>query len=192
LKFKDLDRNSKLDPYEDWRLSAEGRAADLAQRMSLQELAGLMAHGTLPAEAEPGSIGSGKGYDLAKTRQMIEQKHANSFITRLNTDAQSFAHQSNEVQVIAESSRWGILDQVRLELRVERTDTDCGPCPDKAWSREIQAFPGLLRDSRMATSVRPLTSKGNHTGASQGSGIRNSTSPSLIDCGHRIVAQREA
>ena len=28
--FKDLNRNGKLDPYEDWRLSAEERAEDLA------------------------------------------------------------------------------------------------------------------------------------------------------------------
>ena len=29
LTFKDLNRNGKLDPYEDWRLPAYVRAADL-------------------------------------------------------------------------------------------------------------------------------------------------------------------
>jgi beta-glucosidase len=109
FQFKDLDRNGKLDPYEDWRLTPEVRAADLAGRMSLEELAGLMVHGTLPAAGgELGSIGRGEGYDLSKARQLIEQKHVNSFITRLNTDARNFAYQNNEVQAIAESSRWGI------------------------------------------------------------------------------------
>src|SRR6516225_6044978 len=108
-QFKDLDRNGKLDPYEDWRLPSEVRAADLAGRMNLEELAGLMVHGTLPAAGdELGSIGRGKSYDVAKTKQIIEKKHVNSFITRLNTDARNFAHQNNEVQAIAESSRWGI------------------------------------------------------------------------------------
>ena len=108
-QFKDLDRNGKLDPYEDWRLTPEVRAADLAGRMSLEELAGLMVHGTLPAAGgELGSIGRGEGYNLSKARQLIEQKHVNSFITRLNTDARNFAHQNNEVQAIAEPSRWGI------------------------------------------------------------------------------------
>lgn len=45
LTFKDLNRNGKLDPYEDWRLLAEVRTADLVQRMSLEELAGVMVHG---------------------------------------------------------------------------------------------------------------------------------------------------
>jgi beta-glucosidase len=49
LTFKDLNRNGKLDPYEDWRLPAEVRTADLVQRMSLEELTGVMVHGTLPS-----------------------------------------------------------------------------------------------------------------------------------------------
>lgn len=42
LKFKDLNRNGKLDKYEDWRLSADERAKDLVQKMSLEQIAGLM------------------------------------------------------------------------------------------------------------------------------------------------------
>ncbi|MCL2843090.1 MAG: glycoside hydrolase family 3 C-terminal domain-containing protein [Oscillospiraceae bacterium] len=40
--FRDLNRDGVLDPYEDWRLSDEERIADLASRMSVQEVAGLM------------------------------------------------------------------------------------------------------------------------------------------------------
>jgi beta-glucosidase len=42
LAFKDLNINGKLDKYEDWRLSAEERAKDLAAQMSLGQIAGLM------------------------------------------------------------------------------------------------------------------------------------------------------
>ena len=108
LTFKDLNRNGKLDPYEDWRLPAEVRTADLLQKMSLEELAGLMVHGTLPSVGPMGPIGVGEEYDLAKVRQMIDEDHVNTFITRLNGSAESFAKQNNEVQAIAESSRWGI------------------------------------------------------------------------------------
>src|SRR5579862_7677986 len=108
LVFKDLNRNGKLDPYEDWRLPAEVRAADLVQRMNVDELAGLMVHGTLPSIGPMGAIGVGEEYDLAKIRQMIEQDHVHTFITRLNGGAAAFATQNNEVQAIAESSRWGI------------------------------------------------------------------------------------
>ncbi|HSB93980.1 MAG TPA: glycoside hydrolase family 3 N-terminal domain-containing protein, partial [Flavitalea sp.] len=41
-KFKDLNRNGKLDPYEDWRLAPEVRAANLASQMTIEQIAGLM------------------------------------------------------------------------------------------------------------------------------------------------------
>ena len=40
--FKDLNRNDSLDAYEDWRLSPQERAADLASKLSKEEIAGLM------------------------------------------------------------------------------------------------------------------------------------------------------
>ena len=42
LYFKDLSRTGKLLPYEDWRLDASARAKDLASRLSIPEIAGLM------------------------------------------------------------------------------------------------------------------------------------------------------
>ena len=50
--FKDLNRNGKLDRYEDWRLSADERAKDLASQMTVEQIAGLMlysAHQAIPA-----------------------------------------------------------------------------------------------------------------------------------------------
>jgi beta-glucosidase len=133
LQFKDLDRNGKLDPYEDWRLAPKLRAADLAARMSLEELAGLMVHGTLPAAAgELGSIGRGKGYDLPKTKRFIEEKHVNSFITRLNTDPRNFAHQNNEVQAIAESSPWGVPATISSDPRNHFQDV-VGTSTEDSW-----------------------------------------------------------
>ena len=35
FKFKDLNNNGVLDPYEDWRLSAEERAENLVELMNL-------------------------------------------------------------------------------------------------------------------------------------------------------------
>ena len=42
LLFKDLAKTGELLPYEDWRLSAEERARDLAARLTVEEIAGLM------------------------------------------------------------------------------------------------------------------------------------------------------
>lgn len=52
LSFKDLNKNGRLDKYEDWRLSVDERARDLAEQMSVEQIAGLMlysAHQMLPA-----------------------------------------------------------------------------------------------------------------------------------------------
>ena len=45
--FKDLNRNGKLDAYEDWRLDYEIRARDLADQMSGEEIAPYLTHGGL-------------------------------------------------------------------------------------------------------------------------------------------------
>jgi len=44
LKFKDLNKNGKLDKYEDWRLSDDERISDLVSQMTLEEKVGLMFH----------------------------------------------------------------------------------------------------------------------------------------------------
>jgi beta-glucosidase len=54
LKFKDLNKNGKLDKYEDWRLSFDVRAKDLASKLSVEQIAGLMLysrHQSIPARA---------------------------------------------------------------------------------------------------------------------------------------------
>lgn len=58
--FKDLNKNGALDIYEDWRLSADERASDLASKLSIEEIAGLMlysAHQAIPS-AGGGRFGS--------------------------------------------------------------------------------------------------------------------------------------
>ncbi len=42
LQFKDLNKNGKLDKYEDWRLSNEVRSKDLLSKMSVEEKVGFM------------------------------------------------------------------------------------------------------------------------------------------------------
>ncbi len=63
--FKDLNQNGQLDPYEDWRLPAGVRAADLASRLSVEQIAGLMlysAHQAIPGGGYGGATYSGKPF----------------------------------------------------------------------------------------------------------------------------------
>lgn len=100
LAFRDLDRNGRLEPYEDWRLPPARRAADLLSRMTLDEKLGQMMHGSLNA--------SGDGYDLAFARAEILGKHVTAMITRLATSPAKFASANNGLQQMAEEGRLGI------------------------------------------------------------------------------------
>lgn len=66
--FKDLDKDGELDPYEDWRISVNDRAKDLASKMSLEQIAGLMLYSAHQAIPGRGGFGApttygGKAFD---------------------------------------------------------------------------------------------------------------------------------
>lgn len=107
LKFRDLDGDGKLTPYEDWRLSPQQRADDLIARMTVEEKVGQMLHGTLPALGA--AIGNSTvGYDMAALAPLLREKHISSFITRLAVPPAQMAEQANAVQALAEQDRLGI------------------------------------------------------------------------------------
>jgi beta-glucosidase len=118
LKFKDLNRNGRLDPYEDWRQPLDARVTDLVGRMTLEEKAGLMVSPTLPMgpngtaneEARPmaNPFGGGAGWTLPGTSEAVLAKHIRQFINRENVQARTMATWLNRVQEIAETSRLGI------------------------------------------------------------------------------------
>ena len=70
LAFKDLNKNNVLDKYEDWRLPADVRAKDLAAKMSVEQIAGLMlysGHQSIPAQATGFRAGTYNGKSLAES-----------------------------------------------------------------------------------------------------------------------------
>jgi beta-glucosidase len=109
LRFRDLNRNGTLDAYEDRRLSPEQRARDLVARLTLEEKAGAMMHGTARSGGPMGFAGMGSDYDTAANRTLIDSAKVNSLITRLGGgNPASLATQNNALQAIAEATRLGI------------------------------------------------------------------------------------
>jgi beta-glucosidase len=108
LQFKDLNKNGKLDVYEDWRKSPQARAKDLVSQMTLEEKAGAMMHGTLRTGGQMGAIGAGASYNLEANRKAIVDAKVNSFITRLQAAPRVLAEENNKLQELAETSRLGI------------------------------------------------------------------------------------
>src|SRR5688500_1860356 len=108
LRLRDLNRNGRLDPYEDWRLTPAARARDVVARMTLEEKAGAMMHGTARAGGQMGGAGVGTGYDTVANRRLIADVQVNSMITRLGGAPAVLATQSNFLQAIAEGTKLGI------------------------------------------------------------------------------------
>src|SRR5215211_623245 len=98
LRFRDLNRDGTLDPYEDWRLTPDARARDLVGRMTLEEKAGAMMHGTARSTGPMGMAGVGTQYDTALNRALIEGARVTSMITRVGGAPQSLAEQNNRLQ----------------------------------------------------------------------------------------------
>jgi beta-glucosidase len=101
LLFRDLNRNGKLDIYEDWRLPAQVRADSLVAAMTLEEKAGVMMHGNLAVTPE-GRL------DLAATRTLVLGRHVNTFVSREHGDVGTLAADHNRLQELAEASRLAI------------------------------------------------------------------------------------
>ena len=94
LKFKDLNKNDQLDPYEDWRLGTEERVADLLSQMEPDEKAFQMLHMTLVTLKESWFNENNVGFVLA--------------YTYLADGIEAAVQRGNYVQALSEESRLGI------------------------------------------------------------------------------------
>lgn len=94
LRFKDLNANGALDPYEDWRLSAEERADDLLSKMDANQKAGQMIHLTLVSKKDAWFVENNVGFALV--------------YEYIFDSAEEAAKRTNEIQELSESSALGI------------------------------------------------------------------------------------
>lgn len=122
LFFKDLNRNGKLDPYEDWRLPAKERAKDLASRMSIEQIAGLMLysrHQAVPAASggwfagtyngQPYEASGAQPWDLTdEQKAFLENDHLRHILITTVESPEIAARWNNQVQAFAEGSGLGI------------------------------------------------------------------------------------
>ncbi|MDR7304338.1 glycoside hydrolase family 3 protein [Haloactinomyces albus] len=102
-RFRDLNGNGRLDPYENWHLPAKVRAADLVRRMTLEEKAGLM---QISSERSRGQSSSPS--PTGEAVASIERRHLRYLIIRDDPTAEVLATRANEYQEIAEGTRLGI------------------------------------------------------------------------------------
>lgn len=93
--FKDMDGDGELDAWEDWRLPAAERAADLADRLSIEQVAGLMlfsGHERAPGDGL-----------TDEQREYLADDHLRNVLNAGGSDVEENVTWANEMQAHVES-----------------------------------------------------------------------------------------
>jgi beta-glucosidase-like glycosyl hydrolase len=108
VRFRDLNGNGRMDPYEDPRLPVTERVADLLGRLSLEEKVGLMFQTVIEAGQDGTLVESAGAISKSATSEVVLGKHLNHFNVHRLPDARLSARWSNNLQRLAEGSPHGI------------------------------------------------------------------------------------
>ena len=109
ISFRDLNKNGKLDVYEDYRSPIGDRVEDLLDQMTLEEKAGLMFH-TMIGMNPDGSLVEKAGMKSGPTvtSEIIAVKLLNHFNLLYGHQPREMAEWHNRLQKMAERTRLGI------------------------------------------------------------------------------------
>jgi beta-glucosidase len=113
FSFRDLNKNGKLDVYEDRRAHVDARVDDLLKQMNVDEKAGLMffqmtgmnSDGSLMSKTR---LTNPLSWALESNTSMVARKKMNHFNTMQAPSPQALIRWNNEVQKLAERTRLGI------------------------------------------------------------------------------------
>ena len=169
-KFKDLNKNGILDKYEDWRLPAQERAEDLAQKMSIEQIAGLMlysAHQNLPADDEGFTAGTynGKTFTESKVepwtltdgqKQFLEKDNVRHILVMKVGSPEIAARWNNAMQAYVEGLGLGIPGNTSSDPRHSAQQAGLPNAEFNVRSNKISVWPDGLA---MAATFNPAIVK---------------------------------
>ena len=163
--FKDLNRNGKLDIYEDWRRSSKERAEDLAAQLTLDEIAGLMIYSSslsIPHTSSSRKITyNGKPFPEAQVsasdltdqqRVMITEDKIRHVLIKNVRSPYIAAEWNNKLQALCEATDHGIPAN-------NSSDPRHGLISDEEYASgggKISVWPGLLG---MAATFDPAVAR---------------------------------
>ena len=193
LYFKDLEKTGELLPYEDWRLPVEERAADLASRLTTEEIAGLMLYS--PHQAVPpmafgpfGGTYNGQKYAEAnipaytltdQQKEFMNKEHIRHVLMITVEDAKTAAKWNNELQKLAESMPHGIPVNISSD---PRNGARGSGSVESASGRRVSVLPRALTP-RLSAGSRRMRRKNTVRSASPRRSARRLTfAPSRAGC----------
>jgi len=117
IPYRDLNKNGKLDPYEDKRLTIDKRVNDLMAQMTIEEKAGLMYINIIGMNKDGSTMEKPALSDdfftlmlstFIRTSQMVGQQYMNHFNIVQDLPKEVLAKWNNNIQKMAERTRLGI------------------------------------------------------------------------------------
>lgn len=111
--FRDLNKNGKLDVYEDSRMPVDARVNDLLSQMTVEEKAGTMFFMMISMKkdgslSERPSLSDPFSFMIPGTSRMMFMKHLNHFNILYGASRREMAIWQNNIQRLAERTRLGI------------------------------------------------------------------------------------
>ena len=108
LTYRDLNKNGRLDPYEDPRLPIEQRIADLLSQMTLEEKAGMLFHAMIGINQDGSLVEEIKQFNPTSTSEMVCARQINHFNVYQMPRPRQMVEWQNRLQKLAECTRLGI------------------------------------------------------------------------------------
>ncbi len=108
VRYRDLNGNGVMDPFEDPRLDVEARVDDLLGRLSIQEKVGLMFHTVIEAGADGTVVETSGAISKSPTSVVVLEKHLTHFNVHALDDPRMAARWHNALQALAERAPHGI------------------------------------------------------------------------------------
>ena len=108
ITFRDLNKNGRLDPYEDPRRPIDERVEDLLRQMTLEEKVGLMFHNVIPVGMDSELVeGMNWGRPFSTLHNLLDL-NMNHYNVHAMPEPRLAATWSNKLQKLAERTRLGI------------------------------------------------------------------------------------
>ena len=156
--FKDLNKNNRLDIYEDWRRTTDERAKDLASKMTVEQIAGLMlysshqsipsisgvgpATGTVTYNGKAFSESGAKASDLSDNQvKFLKEQHLRHVLITTVESPEAAAQWNNNMQALVEGLDLGIPVNTSSDPRHE---TSSSAIYNAGSGGKISMWPGSL------------------------------------------------
>ncbi|RIK55328.1 MAG: beta-glucosidase [Chloroflexi bacterium] len=166
ITSRDLNKNGRLDPYEDPRCSVEDRVEDLLSQMTLEEKAGMMFH-TMIGMNDDGTLQE-RGILMPPSSDLIVGRLMNHFNVLQTAEPRQMSEWYNRIQKLAERTRLGIPITISSDPRHAFTQNPAttmlaGPFsqfPEQtglAAARDVelvQQFADIARQEYLAVGIR--------------------------------------